>query len=57
MTHFLVWSLVLHICLELDDEWLGATVVAMGAESVLDEDAGPWMWQKLLNYHWYWMKS
>ena len=36
ITHFLVWSLVLHVCLELEDEWLGATV---GAESILDEGA------------------
>ena len=36
MTQFLVWSLVLHVCLELEDEWLGVTV---GAGSILDEGA------------------
>ena len=36
MNHFLVWSLVLHVCLELEGEWLDATV---GAESILNEGA------------------
>ena len=39
MTHFLVWSLVLHVCPELEDEWLGATVGEVGAGSILDECA------------------
>ena len=39
MTHFLVWSLVLHVCPELEDEWLGTSVGAVGAESILDDGA------------------
>ena len=38
MTYFLVWSLVLHVWLELEEGWLGATVGAVGAGSILDED-------------------
>ena len=33
----LVWSLILHVYLELEDGWLGANVGAVGAGSVLDE--------------------
>ena len=29
-----MWSLILHVCLELEDGWLGATV---GAGSILGE--------------------
>ena len=39
MTHFLVWSLVLHVCPEPEDKWLGDTVGAVGTESILDEGA------------------
>ena len=37
ITHILVWSLVLHVCSEPEDEWLGATVGAAGAGSTLGE--------------------
>ena len=37
ITHFLVGSSVLHVCLELKDGCLGAVVGAVGAESILDE--------------------
>ena len=35
--HFLVWLLILHVCLELEDGWLGATVGAVGTGSKLGE--------------------
>ena len=47
ITHLLVWSLALHVSIELEG---GSLVPPLGAivVSMLMEGVGPWVWQELL---------